>query len=86
VAVGPTGTILQSDPVVGPQLGLSLSSTGEPQLRINGWIGSKYFLQGSSDLKNWTNVMNLSLTNATETWVGPARSSLGSQFYRAVAQ
>ena len=55
------------------------------QMDFYGTIGSNYTLQASTDLANWTSVMNFTCTNSPTIVVDPGANYLGWRFYR-VAQ
>jgi uncharacterized repeat protein (TIGR02543 family) len=55
------------------------------QMDYYGTIGSNYTLQASTDLANWTSVMNFTCTNSPTIVVDPGAKYLGWRFYR-VAQ
>jgi hypothetical protein len=47
-----------------------------------GMVGSNYTLQASTDLKNWTSVLNFACTNSPMNVVDPGANYLARRFYR----
>jgi hypothetical protein len=52
------------------------------QMDFYGTIGSNYTLQASTDLANWTSVMNFTCTNSPTIVVDPGANYLAWRFYR----
>lgn len=55
---------------------------GSFQLAFYGAVGSNYTLQASTDLKNWTSVLNFTCTDLPTLVVDPGAKYLGWRFYR----
>jgi len=52
------------------------------QMAFYGMVGSNYTLQASTDLKNWTSVLNFACTNSPMNVVDPGANYLARRFYR----
>jgi uncharacterized repeat protein (TIGR02543 family) len=55
------------------------------EMNFYGTVGSNYTLQASTDLKNWTSVLDFTSTNSTMIVIDPGADYLAWRFYR-VAQ
>ena len=53
------------------------------QMSFYGTIGSNYTLQASTDLKNWTSVLNFTCTNSPMNLIDPGANYLTWRFYRS---
>ncbi len=53
-------------------------------LMLQGTLGSNYVIEVSTDLFNWTPVMDFTFTNSPFYFNDPAATNSGRQFYRAV--
>ena len=61
-------------------------TNGGFQVEFNGSVGRDYTLLGSTNLVNWTPVLNFTCTNAPMNVVDPGAGSLEQRFYRAKGQ
>jgi hypothetical protein len=85
MAVGGSGQILQSDPIIS----LSLQPTTEPgalKLSLAGPSGLAYTLQTSSDLITWHNLTNIISTQPSSVILDRLTPGSRPAFYRAYAQ
>jgi hypothetical protein len=84
VAVGESGTILQSAKI-GPRLDL-LSTSGADAYAFNliGDAGETYRIEASDDLANWTALTNFVSATGTNQFTEIAASNVTGRFYRAV--
>jgi hypothetical protein len=74
--------------VVPPPLmsGCQYLTNGGFQIQFCGTVGRAYTLLASTNLVNWTPVLNFSCTNAPMCVVDPGAKCFGWRFYRAVMQ
>ena len=59
-------------------------STNGFNLMLQGTLGSNYVIEVSTDLFNWTPIMDFTVTNSQFYFNDPAATNSGRQFYRAV--
>lgn len=92
VAVGESGTIVQSAPLSStaapPRLSGSLSG-GAFQLTLIGTAGQSYVIQAADDLSGnipWQSLATLTLTNNSFTWNDLMATNHPQRFYRALVQ
>jgi hypothetical protein len=89
VAVGVNGTILQSStpPIQPPTLGaISPLPNGAIEVTLTGVAGQTYAIQFSSDLKNWSDLTNIILTNSAGSFTDPAAADNKQRFYRGLVK
>jgi hypothetical protein len=88
VAVGLQGTILQSGtptiqpPTLGP---VSPLPSGAIKVRLTGVAGQTYSIEASSNLKDWLNLTNVTLTTGAGSFTDPSAPKSQQRFYRGVA-
>ena len=88
VAVGLNGTILQSGtpnnqpPTLGP---VSFLPSGVAKLAVTGVAGQTYAIQSSSNLKDWSDLTTVTLTNSAGSFTDPSAASNQQRFYRGRA-
>ncbi|HWI60124.1 MAG TPA: hypothetical protein VNZ22_23060, partial [Bacillota bacterium] len=57
-------------------------SDGSFQVAVSGVVGSNYILQASTDLVNWSDVVNFTCVETPTYVVDPSAKDLGQRFYR----
>ena len=88
VAVGLNGTILQSGtpniqpPTLGP---VSFLPSGVAKVAVTGMAGQTYAIQSSSNLKDWSDLTTVTLTNSAGSFTDPSAASNQQRFYRGRA-
>src|SRR5262249_12440332 len=78
VAVGLQGKILQSGtpPVQPPTLGpVSPLPSGAVAVTVTGVAGQTYAIQFSSNLQDWSDLTNITLTNSAGSFIDPAAAN-----------
>ncbi len=74
-------------PAEPPKLGIPMASPdGSVQLTLTGTAGTRYTLQGSSNLVAWTALTDSSSTNGAMTVIVPPAIDSAVRFFRAVLQ
>jgi hypothetical protein len=87
---GGSGQVLAGAYVVSlPPLTLGLGSatplgTNGFNLQLQGAAGSNYVIEVSTDLFNWTPILDFTITNSPFYFTDPAATNSSQQFYRAV--
>jgi hypothetical protein len=88
-AVGLHGTILQSGtptiqpPTLGP---VSLLPGSAVEVTVTGVAGQTYSIQFSSNLKDWPDLTNITLTNSAGSFTDPSAANNNQRFYRGLAK
>jgi len=88
VAVGLNGTILQSGttPIQSPTMGpVSLLPGGAAKVTVTGVAGQTYAIQSSSNLKDWSDLTTVTLTNSAGNFTDPSAPNYQQRFYRGLA-
>ena len=83
VVVGSNGAILQSGPIF--SLAGEIQSGSGFQVALTGQIGCGYHLQTSTDLANWTNLVNFTNTAETMLYLDTDATNYPWRFYRAIS-
>ncbi len=89
VVVGGNGAILQSGALPSPAVRLRPVPGwrgGGFGLSLSGPAGGHWELQGSTDLRNWTALGTVSLTNGQAPFVDSSATNFTRRFYRAVSR
>ena len=87
VAVGFHGTILQSGaptiqpPTLGP---VSPLQSGAVEVTVTGVAGQTYAIQSSSNLRDWSDLTTVTLTNSAGSFTDPSAASNQQRFYRGL--
>jgi hypothetical protein len=89
VVVGDSGTILQSGAL--SSLGARLSpapgwTNGAFLLSLSAPLGGQWEIQGSTDLRNWTSLGTVTVTNALMPIVDTGATNFHERLYRAVSR
>ncbi len=81
------GKIRKGWPAEAPKLGKPVASPdGSVQITLTGAVGSRYTLQGSSNLVEWISLSDCVSTDDSMTLTAPVAADSPVRFYRAVLQ
>jgi hypothetical protein len=75
---------MQSDPIIGPTLALSVTTPSTALLSVKGWAGLTYQLEVSTNCQDWVALTNLTLTNVTGQYLDSFAPGVSQRYYRAV--
>ena len=80
--IGVNGANVVRSGLIG-KLGASLSPAGQFLGTISGLAGQNYAIQDSSNLRDWIDLTNVTITNGLARFTDSAAANLGRRFYKA---